>query len=93
MHKSKRKTIATLSGAAIAAAAAGLFMSQAAMPTAAAENAKVNCAGVNSCKGKSECAGANNGCAGQNECTGQGWIRMRADECKARGGKVVKSSM
>jgi hypothetical protein len=91
MQKAKRTTIRTLSGAAIAAAAAGLFMSQAAIPAFAAEQAKVNCAGVNACKGKSECAGSKNGCAGQNECKGQGWMSMSEKDCKAKGGKVVKS--
>jgi hypothetical protein len=90
MQNGKRTTIKAISGAAIAAAAAGLFISQASLPAFAAEQAKVNCAGVNGCKGKSECAGSKNGCAGQNECKGQGWISMSEKECTAKGGKVVK---
>jgi hypothetical protein len=37
-----------------------------------AADAKVQCSGINACKGKSECATAKNACKGQNECEGQG---------------------
>jgi hypothetical protein len=87
----KRGTIRTLSGAALAVAAAGLFMSQAAVPAAAADEATVHCSGVNSCKGKSECSTAKNGCKGQNSCKGQGWLPLTEKVCKAKGGVVEKS--
>lgn len=61
-----------LSGAAIAVAAAQLFVITGATALAAdANQAKIHCAGVNACKGKSECSSAKNGCKGQNECNGQ----------------------
>jgi hypothetical protein len=80
------------SGVAIAAAAAALFAVGTAAPVAsAADNAGVKCAGVNSCKGKSECASAKNGCAGQNACKGQGWVnKPSAEACKKEGGTIAK---
>ena len=54
-----------LSGVALAAAAAIMFTSVAAT-TARADEAKVKCEGVNSCKGHSACKSANNACKGQN---------------------------
>jgi hypothetical protein len=47
----------SVSGAAIATAAALLF-SVVSISTAAADEAKVHCDGVNSCKGQSSCKGA-----------------------------------
>jgi hypothetical protein len=83
---------AKLSGAVLAVAAAGLFLSGMAGAVAAEPTeAKVQCAGVNSCKGKSECSSARNGCKGQNACKGQGWLTLSAKECKAKGGTVEKS--
>jgi len=80
-----------LSGAALAVAAAGLFLSSTVAVVAAdTKEAKVQCAGVNSCKGKSECASAKNGCSGQNACKGQGWMSMSEKQCLEKGGKVEK---
>lgn len=83
-----RKT-AKLSGGALAVAAAGLF-SSGMVDAVAAEStqAKVQCAAINACKGKSECSSAKNGCKGQNACKGQGWLTLSAKECKEKGGKV-----
>jgi hypothetical protein len=80
------------SGVAIAAAAAVLFAAGAApIAASAAEGEGVKCAGINSCKGSSECATAKSSCKGQNECKGQGWVsKASSKECKAAGGKVVK---
>lgn len=91
MDQTKRTTVRALSAATIAAAAAGLFMSQAVVPAAAADEATVHCTGVNSCKGKSECSTAKNGCKGQNSCKGQGWLPLSEKTCKAKGGVVEKS--
>ena len=91
MDRSKRKATHALSGAAIAAAAAGLLLAQASLPVAAADAAKVQCTGVNACKGKSECHTEKNDCKGQNACKGQGVIETTAKECEAKGGKVQKS--
>ena len=51
--------------------------------------AKVHCAGVNACKGQSGCKTASNACAGQNGCKGQGYVEVTAEECQAKGGKVL----
>lgn len=53
---------------------------------------KVHCFGINSCKGKSECAvEGKSGCAGKNACKGQGWVTVAsAKKCKAKKGTVVE---
>jgi hypothetical protein len=71
-----------LTGAAIAAAAAGLFAFGYAAPVLADEQGKIHCEGVNSCKGKSDCASAKNSCQGQNACKGQGFKEMSKEECE-----------
>jgi len=76
-------------GALIAAMAGGLFAGAPALANAA-DTAKVHCAGVNACKGKSACHSASNACAGQNSCKGKGWVEMSEKECKDKGGKVAK---
>jgi len=78
-----------VTGAAIAAAAALLFSTVAA-PTAHAEDAKIKCEGVNSCKGTSACATAKNGCAGQNQCKGTGFLMLSKAECDAAKAKSSK---
>jgi len=55
------------------------------------ETAQVRCEGVNECKGKGACGGANHDCAGGNECKGKGWIMLTDAECKAKGGKITGS--
>lgn len=91
MNASKRSTMKMVSGTAIAAAAASLFLSgTVGVLSASAEEAKVQCAGVNTCKGKSECSSAKNGCKGQNACKGQGWMSMSEKQCMEKGGKVEK---
>ena len=72
----------TLSGAAIASAAALLF-SVATISTASADEAKVQCTGVNSCKGQSSCKSAKNACKGQNSCKGQGFLELSQKDCDA----------
>ena len=76
------------SGAAVAAAAAALFLSGAvhAPTSASAEEAKVQCFGVNSCKGHSACKTANSSCKGLNDCSGKGFQMMTAAECTTKGG-------
>ena len=91
MDDSKRNAMKAFSGAALAVAAAGLFLSGTAGVVAAdTKEAKVQCAGVNACKGKSECSSAKNGCSGQNACKGQGWLSMSEKQCLEKGGKVEK---
>jgi hypothetical protein len=91
MQRSHKSNVGTLSGTAIAIAAAGLFMSQTVAPVAAADAAKIHCAGVNSCKGKSECATTKNSCKGTNSCKGQGWVELDEKTCRAKGGVVDRS--
>ena len=50
----------------------------------------MQCAGVNACKGKSDCATAMSACMGQNACKGQGWLTMTEKQCLEKGGKVQK---
>jgi hypothetical protein len=80
----------TTKDALIAAMAAGFFSASAPLVVKAADSDKVQCQGVNSCKGKSACHGAANACAGQNACKGKGWIQTTEKDCKAKGGKTVK---
>ena len=80
------------SGVAIASAAAALFAMGASVSTQvqAAEEATVKCAGINTCKGTSECQTAKSDCKGHNSCKGQGWVKKSAAECKTAGGTVLK---
>jgi hypothetical protein len=49
----------------------------------------VKCQGVNECKGKGACGGADHTCAGQNECKGKGWIKISQAECEEKGGEAI----
>jgi hypothetical protein len=79
-----------LSGAAVAAAAAALFISGCASMSqpSDAQTAKVHCFGVNSCKGQSDCKSAYNSCKGLNACKGKGFVAMTKPECDAAGGRA-----
>ena len=79
------------SGAAIATAAALLFGTLTAAPASAADDAKVKCEGVNSCKGTSACATAKNSCQGQNSCKGQGFVLLSKGDCDAAKAKMKAS--
>jgi hypothetical protein len=68
-------------GAAIAAAAAGLFAAGFAAPVLADDTGKVHCEGVNSCKGTSDCKTSASSCKGQNSCKGKGWKELTQAEC------------
>jgi hypothetical protein len=76
------------SGAVLAAAAFALAMGGLAPAPAHAEDAKVHCVGVNSCKGTSECKTASSACKGQNACKGKGFLITTKAECDAAGGTV-----
>jgi uncharacterized membrane protein len=87
----------TIKGALIASAVAALF---AANPALAQEKGKTNkttakavhCSGVNECKGKGACAGADNACKSQNSCKGKGYLDTKTEkECLDKGGKVLAS--
>ncbi len=81
------KTLTSMTGAALALAAAGLFASLPAQ-VVAAEEAQVHCYGVTSCKGQNDCKTAENACKGQAVCAGHGFKAMTQAECDAAGGKV-----
>jgi len=78
----------TTKGTLIAAAVAGLFASAAPLAVAAADTT-VHCQGVNACKGKGGCKGADNSCKGQNGCKGKGFVEMTEKDCKTKGGTVA----
>lgn len=79
------------SGAALAAAALGLAIAGTALTIPASAAGDIKCAGINSCKGHSECKMANSSCKGLNACKGQGWLpTASADECTSKGGKVIE---
>ena len=67
---------------ALASAAAALFVAGAAAP-ALADEAKVKCEGVNTCKGQSACSTAQNECAGKNSCKAKGFLMLTPEECEA----------
>ena len=78
--------VTSKSGAAIAAAAATLFLAGMTMSTVA-QAADGQCIGANACKGQSACKGGNHSCKGQNACKGQGFSAMTKDKCDAAKGK------
>ncbi len=81
-------TAKKLTGLALATAAAGLFATAVISTASAAEEAKVHCEGVNSCKGQSACQSAHNSCKGQNSCKGKGWLYLTKAECDAAKAKM-----
>ena len=84
----------SVSGAAMAAAAAGLFLSGAVMaPTAASAKAAAigHCLGGNACKGQSACKSGDHACKGQNACKGQGFSELSKKMCGKAGGKFEKA--
>lgn len=81
-------TLATLAGFIVASQALG-----AETPTTTDKTTTMGeCHGVNTCKGKGECAGSGHSCAGMNTCKGKGWITMSEKDCKNKKGKWQKSS-
>lgn len=77
-------------GLAAATAAFALLATGVPLISAAGSDSGVKCAGLNECKGQSECQSATNECKGLNGCKGEGWVtKPSAEACKAAGGKVV----
>lgn len=74
-------SVTRMTGIALAAAAASMFMTVGVTSNAVAAEAKIHCEGVNSCKGKTDCKTASNECKGMNSCKGAGFIAMTAAEC------------
>lgn len=51
---------------------------------------KVNCYGVNKCKGSGACGGKGHSCAGENSCKGHGYLKIDKDTClKIEGGRLT----
>jgi hypothetical protein len=63
---------------------------QPAVAAPAEKVSKVDCGGVNECKGQGTCKGETHGCGGQNACKGKGVLAMTEEECKAKGGTVAQ---
>ncbi len=89
--------ISAKSGAALAAAAAGLMIAGSSITTSfaadAAMDAKGHCMGATACKGQGACKTAANACKGQNACKGTGFLEMTKAECdKVTGGKFEGST-
>lgn len=55
---------------------------------AVAASDKVNCYGVNSCKGLAECKTSQNSCKGLASCKGLGFMGMAAAQCLTKGGII-----
>jgi hypothetical protein len=72
----------SISGTALATAAAVLVLSAAA-PVAPTLAATIKCPGANACKGQGACKGRNNDCKGKNNCKGLGFLMEEASLCKA----------
>ena len=80
--------ISACSTTALAVTAISLALAGTITPATAATG-KVQCLGVNSCKGKSDCHSPKNTCQGMNSCKGQGWSFVEsAKACEAAGGTV-----
>ena len=79
--------VTSKSGAALAAAAATLFIAGASLPTVAYAAGEGHCVGANACKGQSACKGGNHACKGQNACKGQGFSELTKEGCAAAKGK------
>lgn len=82
----------TKTASLIAAAVAALALSSAAFAapaTSLTADDTVHCAGINSCKGQSDCASAENSCKGMNTCKGHGFLASKAGECFAKKGKII----
>jgi uncharacterized membrane protein len=74
--------LAHRSGTALAAAAATLLLTGAALaPAAQAEDAIGHCIGANACKGQGACKSAANNCKGMNACKGKGFLALTKAEC------------
>ena len=80
------------SGAALAAAAATLFLAGTVVSTVSttANAAQGKCMAGNACKGQSACKGSANACKGQNACKGTGFSMAGEKQCAAMGAKFVK---
>jgi len=80
------KETSRLTGVALAAAAATLFIAGCASSGGSTQMAdagavKVKCYGANACSGKAECKTALNDCKGQNSCKAKGFVMLEEQAC------------
>lgn len=80
---------AALIAASVAALAFSSSVSAAGATASVSADDTVHCAGINSCKGQSDCQTAENACKGQNTCKGHGFLATKAGACLAKKGKIV----
>ena len=75
----------------LASAVAGMMAFAGAPGSASAEETeKVNCYGVNKCKGAGACGGKAHSCAGENTCKGQGYLKIDKETCLSiEGGRLT----
>ncbi len=75
----------------LASAVAGMLAFAGTPGSASAEEAaKVNCYGVNKCKGSGACGGQGHSCAGENACKGQGYLDIEKETClNIEGGRLT----
>ncbi|HVN40027.1 MAG TPA: hypothetical protein VMW19_17820 [Myxococcota bacterium] len=76
--------------ALVASAAAALFLAGVVRAEESGSSAKIQCEGINSCKGHSECKSARNACKGKNGCAGQGFLLLTPAECDAAKAKAAE---
>ena len=83
----------TVKGALIATTLAALFgcaeTNKQAASAPSGTGGTVKCLGINSCKGQGECSTAEHSCGKHTPCKGHGWLSVSAEECAAKGGKVL----
>lgn len=95
------KSAQTLSGMTLVSAAVALLLAgcsstggsgyaKPAVKMQKASMAKIECSGINSCKGTSSCQTADSACKGLNSCKGKGWVPETKANCLSKGGKVGK---
>ena len=84
--------IASKSGAAIAAAAATLFLAGAAVSSPSYAAGEGKCIGANACKGQSACKGGNHACKGQSACKGGNHACKGLNACKGQGFSALTKS-
>jgi len=85
----------TVAGAAIATAAAAMFLAGCQSnpgggvnQSADSSTAHVKCYGSNACKGQGECKTAMNACKGQNACKGHSFLMMTEKACMEHFGRA-----
>lgn len=77
----------SITGLAIAAAAASLFASGLVGAADESSGVQVKCFGANACKGHGQCKTSMNECKGHNACKGKGFVKMTERACVEKIGR------